>query len=177
MSGELSAELFLRRGRQWAGGRCDTCHFFTSHRALPESWRKWVRNRERHSTLLARELKTTPADTSAALAFPLAGVSPAHFWALRLRPGQDPRVEIQRFARARDGHFEIVSLIGTLSKDGMHLHAAFSGSTGATFGGHLMDGSVIYITAEIVIGELDHVGFAREQEPASGYHALLPRKR
>ena len=38
------------------------------------------------------------------------------------------------------GHFEIVSLNGTLSENGSHMHISFSDSTGKTIGGHLMEG-------------------------------------
>jgi len=145
----------------------------------------------------------TNADTSYAAAF----ASPARFWTLRLRPGQDLRVELGRFARAkrlraafvascagsctrttiryanqpgasvREGHFEIVSLTGTLAADGMHVHAAFADSTGATFGGHLVDGCVVYTTAEIVIGEQDRAAFAREVDPTYGWYELVVKRR
>lgn len=133
--------------------------------------------------------------------------SPARFYALRLRPGQDLRVELQKLARekhlraafvascagsctrtsvryanqpsasVRDGHFEIVSLTGTLAADGMHLHASFSDSTGTTFGGHLMDGSLVYTTAEIVVGELERAAYSREPDSTYGYRELVVRRR
>lgn len=37
-----------------------------------------------------------------------------------------------------DGHFEIVSLIGSVSVNGSHLHISISDSTGKTIGGHLL---------------------------------------
>lgn len=49
------------------------------------------------------------------------------------------------------GHFEIVSLTGTVSVNGSHLHIAVSDSAGNTIGGHLLDSNKIYTTAEIVI--------------------------
>lgn len=50
-----------------------------------------------------------------------------------------------RFANQPDssqgnGHFEIVSLTGTVSINGCHLHISLSDSTGKTIGGHLMPG-------------------------------------
>ncbi len=50
------------------------------------------------------------------------------------------------------GKFEIVSLTGTLAESGSHLHAAISDNIGNIIGGHLKKGSIIYTTAEIVIG-------------------------
>jgi predicted DNA-binding protein with PD1-like motif len=49
------------------------------------------------------------------------------------------------------GHFEIVSLTGTVSINGSHLHIAVSDSVGKTIGGHLLDSNIVYTTAEIVI--------------------------
>lgn len=70
------------------------------------------------------------------------------------------------------GKFEIVSLSGTLSKNGSHLHLAISNGTGKTFGGHLMEGCQIYTTAEIVIGIFQDLRFLREHDTASGYKEL-----
>ena len=83
----------------------------------------------------------------------------------------------QPSASTREGHFEIVSLSGTLTQDGAHLHVAFADSTGSTFGGHLMEGTTIYTTAEIVIGELSDVEFSREPDSTYGYRELVPMSR
>ena len=123
-------------------------------------------------------------------------------FALRLRPHQDLRKELEAFAHSRDlraafvltcvgslrhaalrlankdktahyeDKFEILSLVGTLSPDGPHLHIALADGTGRTLGGHLMDGSLIYTTAEIVIGELDEVRFSRPIDPETTYDEL-----
>jgi uncharacterized protein len=72
-----------------------------------------------------------------------------------------------------DDKFEIVSLVGTLSAaSGVHLHAAISDGTGKTIGGHLMDGNLIYTTAEIVIGEILDVTFARRLDSLTTYNEL-----
>lgn len=55
--------------------------------------------------------------------------------------------------RNLDGHYEIVSLMGTVSKDGSHLHLAVSDSEGVVTGGHLKEGCIVDPTAEVVIGE------------------------
>ena len=83
----------------------------------------------------------------------------------------------QPSASTREGHFEIVSLSGTLAQEGGHLHVAFADSTGATFGGHLMEGTTIYTTAEIVLGELADVTFSREPDSTYGYRELVPSRR
>lgn len=155
------------------------------------------------ATFATRAAAAPSADSAYAGAF----ASNASFWALRLTPGQDLRVELARFAKAkklraafvascagsctrtsvryanqpsasvREGHFEIVSLTGTLAADGMHVHASFADSTGATFGGHLMDGSLVYTTAEIVIGELSRAAYAREVDSTYGYRELVVKRR
>ena len=76
-----------------------------------------------------------------------------------------------------EGKFEIVSLVGTLSPDGPHLHISISDGTGQTVGGHLQTGALIYTTAEIVLGELEDVTFRREVDPETGYDELSARPR
>ena len=75
------------------------------------------------------------------------------------------------------GHFEIVSLVGTLSVNGSHLHLAVSDSTGQTLGGHLLEGSKIYTTAEIIIGIMPDMVYSREPDPTYGYRELVIRKK
>ncbi|MBK8494770.1 MAG: DNA-binding protein [Chitinophagaceae bacterium] len=114
--------------------------------------------------------------------------------AFRLKPGQDLKIEIQnlvnekqikagwistgvgsltnykiRFANqpngsSNSGHFEIVSITGTVSVNGSHLHISISDSTGKTIGGHLMEGCTVYTTAEIVILSSNEFVFKREKD-------------
>lgn len=82
-----------------------------------------------------------------------------------------------RFANQPDaskgeGHFEIVSLSGTVSSNGSHLHIAISDSTGATIGGHLMEGCIIYTTAELVIASTDKYEFARAMDGTTPWEEL-----
>jgi uncharacterized protein len=128
-------------------------------------------------------------------------------YAVRLAPGQDLRQELLAFTRAhrlragavltcagslarvalrhanqpaasaREGHFEILSLTGTLDSLGGHLHLCVADSTGAASGGHLWDGCRIYTTAEIVIGEMNDVEFGREVDSTYGYRELVVRAR
>jgi predicted DNA-binding protein with PD1-like motif len=82
-----------------------------------------------------------------------------------------------RFANKPEGTvleqtLEIISLAGTLSQYGVHLHIAVSDSEGQVIGGHLMDGSHIYTTAEIVIGIVPNTIFKREIDPLTGYKEL-----
>jgi predicted DNA-binding protein with PD1-like motif len=133
--------------------------------------------------------------------------SSGRFVALRLRPGMDLRDALEaaikrhnlraaavvtcvgslnhanlRLANAEQaqvfpGKLEIVSLTGTLSPDGVHLHISVSDNTGRTFGGHLLHGSPIYTTAEIVLVELPEIAFTRETDAETSYRELVIRKR
>lgn len=72
---------------------------------------------------------------------------------------------------------EIVSLVGTISIYGMHLHISLANKEGKTVGGHLLDGCLIYTTAEIIIGEsLEHI-FLRTIDTATGFQELEIRQK
>ncbi len=133
--------------------------------------------------------------------------SHARFYALRLLPGQDLREELQRFANENNiqagyiatcvgslteatiryanqnggtrltGHYEILSLTGTISDQKMHLHISVADSVGRTLGGHLVGENKIFTTAEIVIGELTDYSFSLELDTASGFNELKIRPR
>lgn len=72
-----------------------------------------------------------------------------------------------------DYHFEIVSVTGTVSIHGSHLHLSIADEDGKTIGGHFESGCKIYTTAEIVIAEFDDVVFQREFAEDSGYEELV----
>lgn len=88
---------------------------------------------------------------------------------IRLSGGKDV-VEFQ-------GPFEIVSLNGTLSSSGIHLHMSISNFDGKVIGGHLMDGCEIHTTAEIVLLENNDLLFTREADGHTGYKELIIKKR
>lgn len=71
--------------------------------------------------------------------------------------------------------YEIVSVMGTLSKDGVHLHISASDSEGKTIGGHLKNGCIVNTTAEVVILEIKDVEFSREFDESTGYEELVIR--
>merc|ERR1719471_822957 len=89
-----------------------------------------------------------------------------------------------RFAEKSDGsekkvetmerHFEICSLVGTLSSDGgSHLHTVLSTEDGSTVGGHVVGDMEVFTTAEIVIGSSNKTVFTREFDQATGYDELM----
>ncbi len=129
-------------------------------------------------------------------------------YTLRLRPRQDLFEEIEHFVTEKrieagcvlcsvgslthatlrladrevhseyEGHFEIVSLTGTVSIHGSHLHVSISDGDGRTLGGHLVPGCKIYTTAEIVLAAFEDVVYKRELlENDSGYEELVVHKK
>ena len=126
--------------------------------------------------------------------------------ALRLLPGTDLRAEIEKYVKENkikawwivtcagsltdyhirfanvpvgsngSGHFEIVSLTGTVSENGSHMHISIADSTGKTIGGHLLEGCKIYTTAEIVLTESSNYIFSREKAGSTPWEELQIKK-
>ena len=125
-------------------------------------------------------------------------------YTFRLKPGQDLFDEIEQFVTDKkieagcvlcsvgslthaairlanlefhsqyEGYFEIVSLTGTVSTHGSHLHVSISASDGKTIGGHLESGCKIYTTAEIVLAVFPDIIYKRELlTNDSGYEELV----
>ena len=76
-----------------------------------------------------------------------------------------------------NGYFEIVSLTGTVSVNGLHLHISISDNTGKTIGGHLMEGCKIYTTAEIVLVASGKYIFTREKDGSTPWKELQITKK
>ncbi len=72
------------------------------------------------------------------------------------------------------GDLEVCSLSGTLSHYGMHLHLAVADSAGTMTGGHLMKGSLVRTTLEIVIQEIGGIRLLRKKDDRTGYDELVP---
>ena len=70
------------------------------------------------------------------------------------------------------GEFEIVSLNGTLSPDGIHLHISVADMEGRVIGGHLKDGCIINTTCELCIIGFDDLRFNRIHDESTGYDEL-----
>ncbi|MBD2112003.1 MULTISPECIES: PPC domain-containing DNA-binding protein [Cyanophyceae] len=122
---------------------------------------------------------------------------------LRFTPGQDLKQELQAFAQAQAleagiiltalgsltqaslrfaaapeatiiaSPLELISLSGTLSRHGMHLHGAVADAQGQVYGGHIMPGCLIRTTAEIAIANLPHLRLHRQPDPVTGYLELV----
>lgn len=74
-----------------------------------------------------------------------------------------------------EGDLEILTLAGSLSPDGSHLHVSVADAVGRVFGGHAAPGCTVRTTAEILVAWLPQWHFARTHDPATGYAELAPR--
>ena len=82
------------------------------------------------------------------------------------------RLANREFYTEYNGYFEIVSMTGTISIYGSHLHVAISDGEGKTIGGHLVSGCKIYTTAEIVLAAFEDTVYKREFAADSGFDEL-----
>ena len=123
--------------------------------------------------------------------------------AFRLKPGDDVKQEIDtlvagkgikagyiatavgslthyniRFSNgdSATGHFEVVSLVGTVSVHGSPLHISVADGDGKMTGGHLQDGNKVYTTLEMVVVETKDLVFARENDGSTPCQELVIRK-
>jgi predicted DNA-binding protein with PD1-like motif len=83
------------------------------------------------------------------------------------------RMSEEHIVKTFDQKFEIVSLVGTLSQDGCHLHISLSDREGKTIGGHLKENCLVYSTAEIVLAEFEDCIFNREDDMETGFKELV----
>jgi len=72
--------------------------------------------------------------------------------------------------------FEIVSITGTIARGKAHIHLSLSDEDGNVVGGHLVNGTIVNTTCEVVLMELDNYDFSREFDKNTGYNELVIRK-
>ena len=77
----------------------------------------------------------------------------------------------------KEDSFEIVSITGTLSQDGVHIHISVSDNNGNTIGGHLKNGCIVNTTAEVCIQLFDDIVFKREYDKSTGYNELVIKEK
>jgi uncharacterized protein len=70
---------------------------------------------------------------------------------------------------------EILTLAGSLSFDGAHLHMSVSDPRGRLFGGHVGHGCSVRTTAEVLLALLPEHRFSRERDSGSGFMELVIR--
>ncbi len=132
---------------------------------------------------------------------------PTDFLPLRLNPGDDLRRALEdivqrtdqptafvisgigslvdarlRFAGAESeslilGPLEIVSISGSITPDGAHLHMSVSDKDGRVSGGHACYGNIVRTTLEAVLVFLPAWALTREMDAATGFKELVVRPR
>lgn len=125
---------------------------------------------------------------------------------LRLSPGDDLRAVVEDVLRERDlraafvlqgigslsvaqlrfagvevpavltGDLEILTLAGSVSPDGAHLHMTVSDARGHVSGGHVARGCTVRTTAELLLALLPEHRFSRELDPDTGFMELVIRR-
>ncbi|NRF70128.1 DNA-binding protein [Aquincola sp. S2] len=114
------------------------------------------------------DLRMALQQAAPAAAFVLAGIGSLSVLKLRLAGAADP-TEWQ-------GDFELLTLCGSLSPDGPHLHASVADAEGRVFGGHVAAGCIVRTTAEVLIAVLADWQFNRATDPATGYAELITQR-
>jgi uncharacterized protein len=75
------------------------------------------------------------------------------------------------------GPLEIISVSGSVTPAGAHLHVSVSTQDGRVLGGHLAYGSTVRTTAEVLLALLPGWSLTREHDAVTGYKELTARKK
>jgi predicted DNA-binding protein with PD1-like motif len=102
-------------------------------------------------------------------AFVLSGIGSLSRAALRLAGSPEPTVI--------DDDMELLTLAGSVSPDGAHLHASLARADGSLLGGHVAAGCIVRTTAELLLATLPQWQLGREPDPRTGYAELVARRR
>ncbi|RZU02748.1 PPC domain-containing DNA-binding protein [Rivibacter subsaxonicus] len=100
-------------------------------------------------------------------AFVLAGIGSLDGASLRLAGAE----QLLRL----DGDLEILTLAGSVSADGSHLHMSVADAQGRVWGGHVTPGCIVRTTAELLLALLPPGQLGRAFDPATGYTELVVR--
>jgi predicted DNA-binding protein with PD1-like motif len=117
---------------------------------------------------LRRALEATLADRGVAAAFVIGGIGSLRQARLRFAGRNEPE--------ALSGDLEILTLAGSISTDGAHLHMSVADANGRVVGGHVAYDCLVRTTAEVLIALLPEWSFAREPDPGTGFRELVIRE-
>ncbi|MEO8298653.1 MAG: PPC domain-containing DNA-binding protein [Burkholderiales bacterium] len=118
---------------------------------------------------LRRALEQEALANMGGAAFVLAGIGSLSAVCLRFAAAE--------VATHLTGPYEILSLCGSLSADGAHLHMSVADAAGQVVGGHVGYGNLIRTTAEIVLVALPGWQLSRAVDAATGYRELQVKRR
>ena len=114
---------------------------------------------------LRESLKGALAERGCDAGFVIAGLGSLATTRLRFAGAAEPSTI--------EGPVEILTLAGTLSGGGAHLHMSVADANGHVVGGHVARGCIVRTTAEVLIVLLPEWTFGREPDPATGYPELV----
>jgi predicted DNA-binding protein with PD1-like motif len=114
---------------------------------------------------LRRALEATLGAHPCKAAFVVAGIGSLRRARLRLAGRAEPE--------ALNGDLEILTLSGSISADGAHLHMSLADATGRLTGGHVGHDCIVRTTAEVLVVLLPEWSFCRELDPATGCAELV----
>lgn len=112
-------------------------------------------------------LESVLSEHQLSAAFVLQGIGSLSTARIRFA-GMDEATELH-------GDLEILTLAGSLSPSGVHLHIAVSDAQGRVLGGHVAPGCIVRTTAEILVALLPEHAFSRAPDPESGWDELVVR--
>ena len=98
-------------------------------------------------------------------AWVLAGIGSLSVAQLRLAGAPEPT--------ALHGDLELLTLCGSLSPDGAHLHMSLADASGRVWGGHVCAGCTVRTTAELLLSRLPGWRFSRQPDGRTGYAELV----
>jgi predicted DNA-binding protein with PD1-like motif len=116
---------------------------------------------------LRSALQSILGDHKVSAAFVVQGIGSLSTARIRFA-GMNEATELQ-------GDLEILTLAGSLSPDGMHLHMTVSDAQGRVTGGHVAPGCIVRTTAEILLVLLPEHHFSRVPDAESGWDELVVR--
>ncbi|MBN9206467.1 PPC domain-containing DNA-binding protein [Methylibium petroleiphilum] len=113
---------------------------------------------------LRRRLEALTVERGWPAAFVIAGIGSLRITALRLADATEP-LQLQAPA-------EILSLCGSLSPAGAHLHMTIADPQGRVLGGHVAAGCEVRTTVELLVEVLEDLRFERVADARTGYPEL-----
>jgi predicted DNA-binding protein with PD1-like motif len=113
---------------------------------------------------LRRALEDAVAATRWGSAFVVCGIGSLSRAQIRFAGAPDPT--------AIEADLEIISVGGTISPDGAHLHLSVADADGKVLGGHAAYGCIVRTTAELLLAMSPDWSLAREHDPATGFSEL-----
>ena len=116
---------------------------------------------------LRRRIEQTASAQGWGAAFVVAGMGSLRPAAVRFAGAEQ--------ASVIDRDLELLTLTGSLSPDGAHLHMSVADETAHVLGSHVAYGCRVRTTAELLIAVLPEWRFARELDMRTGFPELVVR--